>query len=391
MPLLKTSPALNPARALTVAAHAAFVPIGIVTVLLGPMLPMLSVRWSLNYAQGGRLFTIQLLAATVAVALSGFAVSRLGFRITINIGLFAMAAGVGLLPFCSYHPGLLCIASYGFGSGLAVPAANLAVAEVNPDRRGVALNLLNFSWSLGAVVCPFLIAAAEMAHKAMLLLVAVSLFLLIVLAGIAVIPFEGVDSSPTAGSETLSLSRYWAKTPFLILGGIFFLYIGTELGFGGWITTSARSIRSLSSALAIVIPSFFYGALTVGRWAAALVLRQVQEIRLARIGLLLACAGMTGMIWSRGPVSVVLSVIVAGLGLSAVYPIAISLVSAQFGPAASKAGSILFTLSHLGGACLPWFVGYFSKLFANPKVGITVPIISAMLMYMLYRAQELFD
>ena len=48
--------------------------------------------------------------------------------------------------------------------GLAVPAANLLVAEVNPGRRSATLNLLNFCWSAGAVACPFLVAAAAKSH-----------------------------------------------------------------------------------------------------------------------------------------------------------------------------------------------------------------------------------
>jgi fucose permease len=87
IPQVKTS-----SRPLTVAANAAFVPIGIVTVLLGPLLPTLSAKWTLNYTQAGSLFTVQFLASTVGVALSGLCVSRWGFRFAIKIGLLGMAA-----------------------------------------------------------------------------------------------------------------------------------------------------------------------------------------------------------------------------------------------------------------------------------------------------------
>src|SRR5580692_7135279 len=89
------------AGSLNTAAHAAFVPIGIVTVLLGPLLPILSARWSLNYVQAGSLFTAQFLGSTVGVIVSGVIVSRLGFRFAVNAGLFAMAAGVGGLAYSS--------------------------------------------------------------------------------------------------------------------------------------------------------------------------------------------------------------------------------------------------------------------------------------------------
>src|ERR1039458_7196837 len=136
------------------AANDAFVPIGIVTVLLGPLLPLLSARWSLNYLQAGSLFTAQFLGSTIAVGLSGVIVSRWGFRFAINAGLLAMAVGVGTLPFSSRSLGLICISCYGAGLGLAIPAANLLVAALNAQRRSSALNLLNFWWSVGAVACP---------------------------------------------------------------------------------------------------------------------------------------------------------------------------------------------------------------------------------------------
>ena len=87
MSLSQIPQAADSSRPLTVAAHAAFVPIGIVTVLLGPLLPMLSAKWSLNYTQAGSLFTVQFLSSTVGVALSGFCVSRWGFRFAIKVGL----------------------------------------------------------------------------------------------------------------------------------------------------------------------------------------------------------------------------------------------------------------------------------------------------------------
>jgi len=102
-----------------------------VTVLLGPLLPALSVHWSLNYAQAGSLFAAQFAGATVGTCLSGVIVSRWGFRFAINAGLLAMAAGVATLPFGSHWLGLVCIFGYGSGLGLAIPAANLLVAALN--------------------------------------------------------------------------------------------------------------------------------------------------------------------------------------------------------------------------------------------------------------------
>jgi fucose permease len=82
---------------------------------------------------------------------------------------------------------------------------------------------------------------------------------------------------------------------------------------------------------------------------------------------------------------VVSSVAVAGLGLAAVYPITISRVSQEFGPAAARAGSLMFTMANLGGAFLPWIVGYSSHQFNDLRAGLAVPLAATIVMFALYR------
>jgi fucose permease len=363
------------AKALTFAAYAAFVPIGIATVLLGPMLPILSARWSLNYSQAGALFTAQYTVSTVAVALSGVLVSRWGFRFAIKTGLVLMSAGVGLLLAGPKLLGILCIGAYGGGLGLAVPAANLLVAEVNPGRRSATLNLLNFCWSAGAVACPFLVAAAAKSHQIPVFLGAVAGFALLVAVGIAVMPASIVEPSARDASRKAGPGIRFMQNAVVMLGALFFLYVGVENGFGGWIASYAKSLGNLTPSQA---------ALMLGRWVAPLALRSIDEVRLVQGGLLVACAGMGGLVLSHEWWGVILSASVAGLGLACVYPITISLLSREFGAGAARIGSLMFFLSNIGGGLLPWVVGLSSNHFDSLKAGLAVPLIGCAAMYGLY-------
>ena len=374
------------AKALTLAAYASFVPIGIATVLLGPMLPTLSARWSLNYSQAGALFTAQYLASMLAVALSGVLVSRWGFRFAIKAGLLLMSAGVALLLAGPRIMGIVCIGVYGGGMGLAVPAANLLVAEVNPGRRSSTLNLLNFCWSAGAVACPFLVAAATKGQHIVLFLALVAGFGLLVAVGIAAMPSHFVEPSATVAGQKPSAIP-WKQSTLPILGALFLLYVGIENGFGGWIASYAKSLGNLTPAVAVMTPSFFYTAMLLGRWLAPLFLRRVDEVRLVQASLLVACTGMAGMILSQGLRGVVLSACLAGVGLACVYPITISLLSREFGPASSRVGSFMFTLSNIGGGLLPWMVGVWSNHFGTLKTGLAVPLFGCAAMYGLYRRE----
>jgi fucose permease len=384
MPAPSTTDAAKSAKALTLAAYASFVPIGIATVLLGPMLPTLSARWSLNYSQAGALFTAQYLASTCAVGASGWLVARKGYRFAMKAGLLLGTLGIGFMLAGPEALGIACIAAYGAGQGLSVPAANLLVAEVNPGRRSATLNLLNFCWSTGAVACPFLVALAAKGHHIPVFLAAVALFMLLVLVGIARMPASIAEPRVSSNPGAALFQIEWKHPALPALGILFFLYVGTENAFGGWVASFSKSLGSMSPAMSLMTPSFFYATLMLGRWIAPLILRRVDEVRLVQVGLLLASAGTTGLMLSHGLRGVLISAVCAGFGLSSVYPITIAMLSREFGAAASRVGSLMFTLSNIGGGLLPWIVGVWSNRFGTLKAGLVVPLIGAVLMAVLY-------
>ena len=380
---------LTSAKALTVAAHASFLPIGVATVLLGPMLPALSEHWSLDYSQAGLLFPVQYVASTVAVSLSGALVALRGYRFAMNAGLLLMAAGLGLLLSGSKLQGMLCIAAYGAGIGLAVPAANLLVAEVNPARQSAALNLLNFSWSVGAVACPFLVSAFTRSHQLSALLWMVGGASLLVAAGIAVMPSRIAEPVVARKADAKSgPSIDWKNRGLLILALLFTFYVGTENGVGFWVASYAKSLGSLTVSIALIVPSFFYAAIMLGRWLAPMLLRAISDLRLAQAGLLTSCVGIVCLMYARALPGVGTGAALAGLGLSSVYPIIISLLSRECGTAASRVGSLMFTLAYLGGGFLPWLAGVASKHTGTLKAGLAVPLAGNVLMYVLFQRER---
>lgn len=385
MPSSSSTSAPEPARSLTIASYVSFVPIGIATVLLGPMLPVLSARWSMNYSQAGTLFAVQYVSSTIAVALSGVLVSRFGFRFPIKTGLLLMAAGLALLMTGSRQLALICIAANGAGLGLATPAGNLLVAELNQGRRSAILSWLNFYWSAGAVTCPSLIAFAAKSHQVPVLLACVSGFSLLVALAFAILPDPIYEIAKASGAEKAALPAIQRKlSSFFILAALFLLYVGTENAFGGWVASFAKSLGNLTPVMALLTPSFFYAALTLGRCFAPVLLRDVHEIRLVQIGLVIAFLGTGGLIFSHGLSGIVLSACTAGLGLSYVYPITISVLSREFGTTSSSIASLMFVLANVGGGLLPWIVGVVSNRYGSLKAGLFVPLLGCAVMCALY-------
>ena len=376
---------LSSAPALTIASYISFIPVGVATVLLGPMLPTLSARWSLNYSQAGALFTAQYVASTCAVAISGVVVSRWGYRFAIKAGLLLMAVGLALLLEGSVASGIVCIAVYGAGLGISVPAGNLLVAEVNPRRRSATLNWLNFCWSAGAVACPFLVAAAARTHQVPLFLRMVAAVSLCVAIGISLMPSSVVEPSTKSEqhSSALPIIRGHLFT-VAVVAALFFLYVGTENGFGGWVASYAKSLGDSKPTMSLMTPSFFYAALMIGRSVAPFLLRSVNEIRLAQAGLVLACMGTAGLLFANGLPGVLASACATGLGLSSVYPITIALLAREFGASSSQLGSAMFVLSNIGGGLLPWIVGVSATHFGTLKAGLVIPLLGCSAMFVLF-------
>jgi len=383
MNIVAATPEASSARALTYASYVLFVPIGIATVILGPMLPSLSARWSMNYSQGGALILVQYVASTCAVGYSGLLASRHGFRFPMKTGIALMSLGLALLLSNSKLFAIVGIAANGAGLGLATPAANLLVAAANPTRRGATLNLLNFFWSTGAVTCAPLVSLAVKTGHLPLLLVCLSGFCLLLALSVARMGAYVVE--PAAAIEDknpIIPAIHEHQASFLILAALFFLYVGVENGFGQWIASYAKSLGTLTLAVALITPSFFYASLTIGRVLAPAFLRITDEINLVRGGLLVSCLGMAGLILSRQLLAVVISASAAGLGLSFVYPITIALFSRQF--ASARIGSMMFVLSNIGGGLLPWIVGVSSTRLGTLRAGLVVPVLGCAMMLALF-------
>ena len=364
--------------------HVAFVLTGVMTTLLGPILPFLSARWELNDSQSGSLFTVQFLSNLLGVAFATFVTRQQKYRSALMLGAGFMAAGAVLLAHASLVLGISAIAIYGIGLGSIIPAANLLIAELNPDRRAAALNLLNFSWGIGAVGSPIIIRAL---HSLGLYLYVMGAILAVSAATMVWVPAP-IEPRKEPNSDNVSPQSAvpWLSRLVFILGILFFCYVGTENAVAGWIASYAKRLGTESSHLWTMMPSFFWGALLCGRALAPLLLRHMRETSLSTLGLSLAVTGVAVLLGTRSMVLIGIAAAVSGLGLSSIYPAYIAMLSHWFGAAGVRVGGLMFALGSVGGASLPWLVGLLSTHFSSLRAGLVVPLASSMLMLALYLA-----
>lgn len=367
----------------TVLIHADFLITGIVMTFIGPILPILAARWSLTDAQSGSLIFVQFFSSMFGMLVCGISVQRQGYRFTLIIGALLMALGTALLASGSWGVGIIAVSILGIGYGLTTPAGNLRTAEINPESSASALNVINAVWGIGAMSSPFLVALAQREHHPAYFLYGTAGALLVLLLALLLTRF--VPDTHAHVQSPLGAKSFWSDTALPLICALFFVYVGTETAFGAWIATYARRVDSRAHVLATVTPSFYWGAILLGRALAPIILKFRSSITIARSGLAVALLGGVALIAAHEIKLVVVGAVLAGLGLASIFPISVSLLPGWFGSSARRASGAIFASGNIGGAALPWFVGEISSNTAGLRTAFLVPLVgvSAMLVFYL--------
>jgi fucose permease len=368
-------------RKLVLAGQLAFLPTGVLTTLLGPMLPIVIVRWTLSDTQAGNLFLVQFLAQLVGVQLASIMLSRVGFRPAFLSGLVLMGCGISTFFLGSAWLGFVSVAVYGTGVGLITPTDNLLIAEVSPKSRASAVSLLNFFWGVGAVLCSLLVAWSHARGLLPVFLGLVALSILLLVVAVHTLPFPGAVKSDHA---PVAWRQIWTSPAAWLFAAVFFLYPGAETAVGGWIGSYVARMGTQAASMAPSMPAFFWVALMVGRASGSLLLPHLEERRVLQAGYALGAVGIGVLLWSSTLPGVIASAMLTGLSFATLYPITVARLSHHYGIAARSIGSVMFSLAAVGPAMIPWLVGVISHATGNLRAGLLVPLVATVLLFIIH-------
>jgi fucose permease len=295
-----------------------------------------------------------------------------------------MAAGTRGLLAVDWRMALISAATYGIGLGLAIPASNLLVSATSPGRRAAALSILNFSWGMGAVAAPLMIAAAERRGILWNSLAALALVLLLTAVVMMIAPARGI-ARPSSPAPTPWWNAGWKL--MVAVGAMFFLYVGIENSLAGWIATLMKRLPAGFAPAWLPAPTVFWGGLVAGRGIAPLLLRRFSERSTAVAGLA-ATVLATGLLTVTSSRQWVLgAILAAGLGLAAVFPITVALLS-RFGEMEQRVAGVMFAMAGLGGGTLPWVVGLISTAYGSLQAALAVPLLAGVALLTLHAAGD---
>ena len=96
-----------------------------------------------------------------------------------------------------------------------------------------------------------------------------------------------------------------------------------------------------------------------------------------------ACNGV--LLWLANLQGAAICLVGAGLGFACIFPLLVASLVGYYGKRARRVGSIVFALASLGGATIPWLVGFTSTHIGGLRAGLMVPLIACMFMLGLLR------
>ncbi len=373
----------NGFSSLKILLHISFFIVGIVTVLLGQILPMLAVNLSLDDEQSGFFFTAQFGGSIIGTISTAFLIKRFGFVKTLGLAFFLFIIGLSAINFGGLEISRASVFIYGIGIGLAIPSTLMLTAALNPVKTTSALNLMSFVWGLGAIASqPFVsfLGNGKFIVPTLLLAVISIFFAIVYLISLKTFGVQGDDSA----SEQSTAGSIWSNPKSWLIVAFGFCDVGIESGISGWLTSyTFRSDLPTEISWLSATPIFF-AFFVAGRGIAAIAARFLSNNQIIWASLLITLLGTILLILSGGWQTIFFSAAILGLGLAAVFPTNMSRFTETFGAAANSQTVPLFVMGSVGSITITWLIGFVSNQYANSlNAGLAVLLGAAIILLIL--------
>lgn len=374
--IIETTIANNPlqgSRLITLTCYASFLGLGISGTLLGPTFQSLTQRFDIPLQNGGLFTLLTFAGATLSTPFYGRILDRINVRYILCAGPLLMGGSLLLLSVApTLAVALLATLLFGLGAGALIVAPNVVIATLNPKNAGGALNFLNVFYGIGAVAGPQLVNFA-LAQKNFTLAFRIAAIFLLLL----VIPFSRVSLHIRGDDRKRSppIINWAALIPLV---AVYFMYVGTETGFGSWLFTQLTKISLSTEATAALATSVFWAGLTGGRLMASLVPHRLTDVQLLLVCFVALALGITLLLSLPQPESLpVLSAFLVGLGCGPVSPTVMAMATNRYPDSRGTVLGTVQAVGSIGGAILPWIQG---QVGGGNNGGMIIPLMLAFIM-----------
>ena len=205
--------------------HVGFAVTGMFMVLFGPSLPTLTRHWSLDDARAGYFFLAQFLGG---VHQCPRGISNTGRRLPWSLVLGFSCMGLGTIFLASGPWALALVLAFIMGSGrFLTTAINLWIRSCDTRTVG-SISLVNFSWSAGAVACPFLVYFWQESLLALSFFQLLGCAAALLAIAFALLPRDALPFRQGHAATPPPVARNAIDAFAFVFGLLIFLYVGAK-------------------------------------------------------------------------------------------------------------------------------------------------------------------
>jgi FHS family Na+ dependent glucose MFS transporter 1 len=363
----------------TAAYFMAFITLGLATAALGPALPYLAAQTGSELNQISILFTAKATGYLLGSLIGGRFYDRLPGHKVMFIGLIGMTITVLLTPVINLLWLLVLVLFFlGATEGAVDVGGNTLLVWVHRRAVGPFMNTLHLFFGVGTFLAPIILAQSVLRSEGIRFgYWLIALTILPLALWVLRLPSP---AAPAREEEKEGLSNVWLLSVLVLF---FFVYVGAEIGFGGWVFTYSLKMGLMQETSAAYLTSAFWGAFTIGRLfsipiAAKLRARWILSADL--IGCLLGLGLI--LLYPDSLVALWVGTVMIGLSMASIFPTMITFAEHRM-TLTGATTSLFFVGSSAGGMFLPWLIG---QLFEpiGPQVTIYIILVDMLVAVFLF-------
>lgn len=322
---------------------------GICAISSGIVVSILQEEIGFAYSMTGTLLSVM----SVGNLLAGFATGILPGRIGMKKTVLILTAGYGigyLLMSVSGWITVLLAAFFlvGMGKGSTINTCTILVGNNAKDRTR-SMNFMHSCYAMGALLCPFLVAAAAgISGRLPMAALAVCGFTLWL--AFAFVPMDGQEQEKKGKTDWsfMKSSRFW------LLTGLLFCQNAAETSVTGWMVTYFKGSGILTGVLSVYTVAVMWFATLAARMLFAFVI-PIKNSGTAMIKMGVGCILFYfGLMQAGTPLMAVLLLFAFAFAMAGMNPTAVA--SAGRMTSVTSMG-VMLPAASAGAIIMPWIIG----------------------------------
>lgn len=358
---------------------------GVSMITLGAMLPSLISKLGLNGLQTTSLVTFLPLGMLAGSLIFGPVVDRFGHKALLVPSCILVLAGMeGLVFFRSVPLLQLSIVGIGLGGGILNGETNALVADISGEQeKGSRLSFLGMFYGLGALGIPALLGILSRDYAYDTILQGIGM---VMLAGILFcIPVRFPAPKQAQGfpvKEGLGLLK---ESSLLLLSFILFFQSGIEGVCNNWSTSYFKDTTAIPDHKILLTLTLMVAGLTVARMLQVVVFKKIKPQKVLPYSLALTAIGFGMLTFSPGFGRAAAGMILVGMGLSATYPVILSILGSRYAALSGTAFSVALAIALVGQTLMNGLMGMLAQYAHGIAVYPYLLIASLVIMFFLFK------